>query len=159
MIAAARAATSTSTDVATAWRGDVRERFAQRREKIVGDRARDLGVDRTVEDDTRLERQRPGGFAGNLEDIPAQGPDFRPRRLDVEDHRPDVTDGQIELLDRGLDPAARLVLADQPGRPLQREPRREESLDDRVVQVTRDAFLILQAATVDGGRRGYGPVR
>ena len=110
-------------------------------------------------DDPRLERQRPGGFARDLEDIPAQGPDPRPSRLDVEDHRPDVTDGQVELLDRGLDPAARLVLADQPGRPLQREPGGEESLDDRVVKVSRDPFLILQAATVDGGLRGYGPAR
>ena len=55
-----------------------------------------------------------------------------------------MTDGQVELLDRGLDPAARLVLADQPGRALQREARGEESLDDGVVQVTRDPFLILQ---------------
>ena len=62
---------------------DVRQRLAQRREEVVGDASGDLGVDRTVEDDLRLETERPRGFARDLEDLAAQRSDARresPRR-------------------------------------------------------------------------------
>ena len=145
VIAAGPAETSITTEWASACRATFDSASRNVASRSSASRAGDLHVDRTVEDDARLERQRAGGLAGDLENASAHGVRVGSGGLDVEDHRADVTHREVELLDRGLDPAARLVLADEPGGALQREPRREQSLDDGVVQVTRDALLILQA--------------
>ena len=67
-----------------------------------------------------------------------------PRRRDVEDHGADVAHGEVEVVDGRLDPPPRLVVLDQAGRALERQPGREQALDDRVVQVARDALLVFE---------------
>jgi hypothetical protein len=97
----------------------------------------------------------------------ARRPSRRPRGgLEPEDGRPDVADGDVEVLDRGVDPVGDLRPLREPGGPLQGEAGGEQPLDHRVVEVAGDALAILehghvlqpgvQAGVVDGDPGGAG---
>ena len=61
-----------------------------------------------------------------------------------EDGRADVLDRHVELVDRRLDTPDDLgIAAGQPNRALQRQARREEALDDRVVQISGDPLAVV----------------
>ena len=83
-------------------------------------------------------------------------------RLEPEDEVPDVADGQVEAVDRALDPSLDLVgvLADELRDVLQRQSDGVDALDDPIVQVPADALalvddrqaldLLEQACVLDG---------
>ena len=66
------------------------------------------------------------------------------RGAEGEDRRADLADGGVEVLHRGLDPTRDRRLGGQPLGGLERHARGEEALDDRVVEVHRDALSVLQ---------------
>jgi len=73
-------------------------------------------------------------------------------RLEPVDGGAQVADRLVELVDEGLDPRRGLVIApDHGGDPLEPHPRREQALDDGVVQVARDALAVLEEAELAGG--------
>ena len=64
-------------------------------------------------------------------------------RVEGEDRRPDPLDRRVEIVDRELHSLRGLGI-EQTERRLEREPDREELLDDRVVQIHRDALTVLE---------------
>ncbi len=91
-----------------------------------------------------------------------QGRPGQELRLEPEDEVPDVADGQVEAVDRALDPSLDLVgiLADELRDVLQRQSDGIDALDDPVVEVPADALalvddgqaldLLEQARVLDG---------
>ena len=64
--------------------------------------------------------------------------------MECEDRLADLTDGLVHLIDRPRHPLPNSVIeARRSHGPLQLHPGREESLDDEVVQITRNAIAVL----------------
>ncbi len=107
---------------------------------LVGER-----VDGSVEERARFDSQGRGHLGDERDDSPAQA--LGPRELDGcvegEDRRSDPLDRRVEIVDGELHSLSGLGI-EQAKRRLEREPDREELLDDRVVQVHRDALTVLE---------------
>ena len=98
-------------------------------------------VDRAVEGDAGSEPELVAVLVGEAQHLVAQAP----RRLgatgEAEDRVADLPDDAVEAVDGRIDP-----LAERSGRGcsrrLERHADREELLDDRVVQVSRDPLVL-----------------
>ena len=147
--------------------GHVRQSLPDRRQQVRGDRFGHQRVDGTVEDDPWFEPQHRGRFLHQRSHPVANAVTAVGGRRQPEDGRTDVLDRDVEIVNGLFDPFHHPdVVANQPGRALERQPGREQPLDDGVVEIAGDALTVVdqrqrlhrhvQPGVVDGHRRGAG---
>ncbi len=123
-------------------------------------------VDRSAKPNFRVEPEGSRRFGAEAEHLGANTAVGVGLRLEREDRRADLADRVVELRDRVADASSELSVLGERERCLKGQPRREEPLDDRVVEVAGDALPVrrrgeLRHAFVetgvgdrDAGRRG-----
>ena len=123
--------------------GDVGQRLARHRHQFGAELVADGGVDRAVEADDRFEAEAASGLRAQLDQLLAQRPAGEAQRVQLEDRRPHVAHRAVEVVDGGEQPTFDGGIGGEAHGRLQCEAGGEQSLDDRVVEVARNALTIL----------------
>jgi hypothetical protein len=123
--------------------GDVGQRLPRHGAHLGGDARRHRG-ERSLHADRRGETQRALGVRDELQDLRAQA-GLRPRAgPQGEDRLADLPDRDVQLMDHLVDPGGHPRHVPQAHRALQHHARREQPLDDAVVQVPRHPLAFRQ---------------
>jgi hypothetical protein len=121
--------------------GGVGQALPGHRDDVPGHSVDDGEIDGSREGDRRGDEEADGELVHEVDDREAGAAPLRP--LEGEDDGADVRDARVEMTDGPPDPLRHRVVGRGAGDALELEPRREELLDDVVVEVPRDPAAVL----------------
>ena len=122
--------------------GDIGQSLSQRRQQVGGDRFADR-VDGALEANVWLEPEDELLLGDDAQDLEPGFIFIARDRLQAQDRRSDISDRVVEIVDDTLRSTCLTSVGGPRPHCLDRHPRREQLLDDDVVQVTGDTFPVL----------------
>ena len=125
--------------------GDVGQGFSKDCKEFVCKGVIDSGVDRPVESDDGFEPESAGGFAAELDQFLADRPTRQTGRVQLKDCRSNVSNGCVKIVYRSQQSLLDRIVRHETQRCVQAETDREETLNDRVMQVPCNSLAVLDS--------------